>query len=78
MGNMTTIDLNAYKDVKMAKKIESGLKQSLKALQTCLDILKNHKQYVVVMESMSTLSTAHKITQLQLKKCSQYIEEHKK
>ena len=75
---MTTIDLNQYKDLKMAKKIEAGLKQSLKALQTCLDILKTHKQYVVVMESMSTLSTAHKITQIQLKKCGQFIAEHKK
>jgi len=78
VGKMTTIDLNAYKDVKMAKKIESGLKTSLKAIQTCLDILKHHKQYVVVMESMSTLSTAHKITQIQLKKCAQFIAEHKK
>lgn len=78
MGNMSTIDLNEYKDIKMAKKIEAGLKQSAKAIQTCLDILKHHKQYVVVMESMSTLSTAQKITQIQLKKCNQFINENKK
>lgn len=71
-------DLNSYKDVKMAQKIEDGLKASLQAMQSCIDILKHHKQYVVIMESMSTISTAQKITQIQLKKCSQFIEENKK
>lgn len=69
-------NLNKFKDVKKAKEIQTGLESSLKALQTCLETLKNHKTYVTVMESMSTLSTAHKITEIQLRRCKEFIKEH--
>lgn len=69
-------DLNKFKDVKKAKEIKDGLESSLKALQICLDTLNNHKKYVTVMESMSTLSTAHKITEIQLRRCKEFIKEH--
>jgi hypothetical protein len=69
-------DLNSYKDLKKAKKMEEGLVSSLKAFQVCLDTLKNHKKYVTVMESMSTISTSYKITEIQLKKCREFIKEH--
>lgn len=69
-------DLNKFKDVKKAKEIKNGLESSLQALQVCLDTLKDHKTYITVMESLSTLSTAHKITEIQLKRCKEFIKEH--
>jgi len=71
-------DLNSYKDLKKAKKIEEGLASSLKAFQVCLDTLKDHKKYVTVMESMSTISTAYKVTEIQLRRCREFIKEHSK
>jgi len=70
-------DLNDYKDVKKAKKIQKDLEKIKRSLQTCLDILKHDKHYVTVMESMSVISTSHKITEIQLAKCKQFIENKK-
>jgi len=68
-------DLTKYRDLKKAKKVVQGLESSLKTFQVCLDMLKPFKQYVTVMESMSTISTSYKITEIQLKKCKEYIKE---
>lgn len=70
-------DLISYKDVKKAKKIRDDLQSSLKALQICLDTLKQYKRYVTIMESMSTLSTSYRVTELQLKRCQDFIKDHK-
>lgn len=70
-------DLNNFKDLKKAKKIEKDLEKVKRSLQTCLDILKHDKNYVTVMESMSTISTAYKITEIQLLKCKKFIETKK-
>lgn len=70
-------NLNSFKDLKKAKKIEKDLEKVKRSLQTCLDILKHDKQYITIMESMSTLSTAYKITEIQLVKCKQFIERQK-
>jgi len=71
-------DLNSFKDVKKAKKVVEGLQNSLKALQTSLDILKHYKQYVTIMESLSTLSTSYKITEIQIKRVKEFIKENDK
>lgn len=69
-------DLKSYKDIKRAKKVADDLQDSLKAFQTCLDVLKPHKEYVTVMESMSTISTSYKVTEISLKKCKEFIKKH--
>lgn len=70
-------DLKSFKDIKKVKKMEQDLEKVKKSLQTCLDILKADKQYMTVMESMSTISTAYKITDIQLMKCKQFIANQK-
>ena len=70
-------DINKHKDLKKAKKVQKDLEKMLKNLQISVDILKEHKQYISIMECLSILSTSYKLTQTQLNKCKEFIADNK-
>lgn len=70
-------DLGKHKDVKKAEKVEKDLSKMLKNIQISIDTIKEHKQYVSIMECLSILSTSYKVVEIQLRKCKEFIKDQK-